>query len=487
MTQRGIWADPRWGLRRRYRGLRSDEKAAILNALNETRGQLNVLRVTPHAPIRGSFATSELLTNNTFASGTTGWTTGAEYSLSVSDRVMRATRTSVTAISDPLYQSVSLAQNIPYVARAMTLAGRGSFTALGPEFASFESSSGAPGYRTVVRVPQTAGAQNVGVIDGQNTSILAGDYFQVPWLSLARCALIDNGPNLLLRSEALDNASWTKSGSTSPFSVVGPDGNATLGGAFLKEDSSTGQHVAFQSVTVVSGAADYAFCVAGKASGRNFIRLALTEGTGSTVLSQFFNLGTGAVGATGTTGVNWSNRRTFIASMGNGWYFCAMVGRKTNAATSLSASVIIGSADGTDSYTGNNTDGINCWRATLAQSSFPTRLIQTTSAATSGATQTGGTLYTKGWPVSTSGLLLTGDWLEIGGELKQMTAPINSDAAGLAYMQFRPSLAGSPADNDPVVVYEPFGRFIYPAGVREIENQFGIYADCTMELEEVYV
>src|SRR3989304_2174672 len=72
MTQRGIWADPRWGLRRRYRGLRTDEKAAILNALNETRGQLNILRVTPHTPIRGSFATSELLTNNTSASGPTG-------------------------------------------------------------------------------------------------------------------------------------------------------------------------------------------------------------------------------------------------------------------------------------------------------------------------------------------------------------------------------------------------------------------------------
>jgi hypothetical protein len=96
-------------------------------------------------------------------------------------------------------------------------------------------------------------------------------------------------------------------------------------------------------------------------------------------------------------------------------------------------------------------------------------------------------MYTKGWPVSTSGLLLSGDWFEINGELKQLTAPVNSDGLGLAYLQFRPGLAASPADSDPVIVYQPFGRFIYPGGTRELENLFGIYGDCEMNLEEVYV
>ncbi len=94
-------------------------------------------------------------------------------------------------------------------------------------------------------------------------------------------------------------------------------------------------------------------------------------------------------------------------------------------------------------------------------------------------------MYTKGWPASTNNLLLDGDWFEVNGELKQLTAPVNSDASGLAYIRFRPGLAGAPADNDPVIVLEPFGRFIYP-GTREFENLFGIYGDCEMNLEEVY-
>lgn len=488
-TQRGIWADPRWGLRRRYRGLRSDERAAILNALSETRGQLNIIRVTPHAPLRGSFATSELLTNNTFASGTTGWTTGTEYSLSVSDRVMRATRTSVTVISDPLYQSVSLTQYVPYVARAIILAGRGSFTALGPEFASFESSTGAPGYRSVVRVPQSTGAHNVGIYDGQNTGLLAGDYFQVPWMSLARCALVDNAANSLLRSDELDNSGvWTRTGlvALGTNTANAPDGTASAD--IMQENSSAGTHGIDQQIARFPMARD--LCSFGY-----FIRvggarnIALTAGNDAIDYGQaFFDLGTGALGATVANGAA-TNVRSFIAPAGNGWYFCCVIARAPSAATlRMFAQMANGTTAGSTSYTGGGTASVAGWRVGCAVSSVPTRGGQTTSSALDlGTTQSGAGLYTKGWPASTTGLLLAGDWFEINGELKQLTAPVNSNAAGLAYMQFRPGLAGAPADNDPIIVYEPFGRFIYSQGTREFSNLFGIYGDCEMDLEEVYV
>jgi hypothetical protein len=486
-TQRGIFADPRWGLRRRYRGLRSDEKAAILNALNESRGQFNTIRVTPHTPIRGSFATSELLTNNTFASGTTGWAAGSEYSISVSDRVLAGVRSAMTAASTIASQTVGITQYAPYVGRVMVNSGRGTYSSVGLLLSgSFSfSASTTPGLISALMVGDSGASASFAIRDAATSGLQAGDYVRVPYTSFARCALVDNGSNLLVRSDEFDNASWTKTNLTvTANGAVAPDGTSTAD--LLVENSSSGSHAVSQAATVSSSAGDYAFVVAVKANVRSFCVLSMQENSGSTTVDQYFNLGTGAVGSTGATGANWANRRAFIVSLGSGWYLCCLVARKTNSATQIAPVLLAATADGTSSYLGGGNTALFAWRATLAQSAVPVRPSQTVSASTTGTAQTGAALYTKGWPVSTSGLLLTGDWFEINGELKQLTAPVNSDAAGLAYMQFRPGLAGSPADNDPVVVFEPFGRFIYPQGTRELENLFGIYGDCEMNLEEIY-
>lgn len=498
-TQRGIFADPRWGLRRRYRGLRSDEKAAILNALNETRGQFNVLRVTPHAPIRGSFPTSEILANNTFASGTTGWSGYQSVStITVSDRIARVTLDQNNTVNGMGLQNssaiTSLVQYAPYVLRAMIAAGRNvSVTSLlrlgtaagGTEFGSVSFTD--LGYRTLAAVPYSVSSVFVLAAAGAVAGYQAGDYFNVPYISVARCALIDNGTNLSQRSDEFDNAYWTKSGaSISANATAAPDGNTAADS--LVENSATSSHEVDMAsyITISSAVADYCFGIAVKAGTRTWCRISMRESASSTGVAQFFNLSTGATGAS-TVGANWASLRAFSVNLGNGWFGLWIVARKTNAAVGIAADIIMSTADGTTSYAGNGTGNIYLWRATLAQSSVPMRLAQTTSAAYTGDSQSGGALFTKGWPASTNALLLAGDWIEINGELKQLTAPVNSNAAGLAYMQFRPGLAGTPADNDPIIVYEPFGRFIYPAGTREIENQFGIYGDCTMDLEEIYV
>lgn len=487
-TQRGIFADPRWGLRRRYRGLRSDEKAAILTALNESRGQFNIIRVTPHTPIRGSFVTSELLTNNTFASGTTGWS-ATNSVLTVSDRMARLT-VSTPGANVQVQQSATLVQYAPYVLRAMINEGPGtSGLSIGPFLTAGNNVtngySTARGLRAIAAVNDATGSQaQFPIVFSSTSGFYAGSYVEMPYTSLARCALVDNGSNIALRSDAFDNAAWSKGNlSVTANNAGAPDG--TITGEDLVEDSTaSSNHGLGQLLTVSSGALDYAYAVALRPGTRTWARILMIEGTGSTIAGAYFNLSTGAVG-TLTTGANWSNVRAFVGTLGSGWYYCCIVARKTNAATQFTAGIRLATADNTDSYSGNGSGFISAWRATVAQSSVPTRLVQTTSAAQSATTQTGSALYTKGWPASTNGLLLAGDWFEWQGELKQLTAPVNSDAAGLAYMQFRPSLAGSPADNDPIVVFEPFGRFIYP-GTREFENLFGIYGDCEMNLEEIY-
>jgi hypothetical protein len=356
-------------------------------------------------------------------------------------------------------------------------------TAGGAEYALSASQATAGALLAVSGVPY--GTTVYGGVTDHATGKISGDFWSLSYLSLARCALVDNGANYLQRSETYTNAAWTATRASAADDVTNaPDNTVTVDA--LVEDSSTNTHFIDQSFNISSSVLDYAFTVCLKAGSRTWAAIQMIENTGVTAVIQYVNLSTGALGTSGT-GANWASLRSFSRDLGGGWYAVSLVARKTNAANSLTARIYLASADNTSSYTGNGSSFIRMWRSTLAPSSVPTRLVQTTSSAnTSGTVQSGSNLHTKGWPVSTSGLLLTGDWFEINGELKQLTAPVSSDAAGLAYMQFRPGVAGSPADNDPVIVQEPFGRFIYPQGVREIENLFGIYGDCEMNLEEIY-
>lgn len=490
MTQRGIFADPRWGLRRRYRGLRSEERAALQKALNDTRGQLSVLRVTPHAPLRGSMSSTELLTNNTFASGTTGWSAGgSDWTLSSSDRVLRATRAAVTGGGQMLQASsaVTLVAYAPYVLRYMISQGRGSFsTGHSGNYSgtsNFGASSTSFGLYDAATVLSNTSV-TPGIVSSDTSGMTAGDYFDIPYISLARCALVDGGGNALLQSDDYSQAAWTKTNVTISADTgltVAPDGTSTADN--IVETTANSTHSVSQARTFASAADDISFSVALKVNGRTHCWLQLSHATGSTF--AFFNLSTGAVGTT-STGSGWSNLRTFSTNLGNGWWQFCIVVRKTSADTSVTIQHGGGNGDGVSSYTGSTSAGMFAWRATCRNSSVPTRLIQSTASNVPAVAQSGSGIYTKGWPASTSGLLLTGDWIELNGELKQITAPVTSDAGGLAYINFRPALAADAVNDDPIVIYEPFGRFIYPAGSREIENMFGSYSDCEMNLEEVY-
>jgi hypothetical protein len=102
----------------------------------------------------------------------------------------------------------------------------------------------------------------------------------------------------------------------------------------------------------------------------------------------------------------------------------------------------------------------------------------------SGTSQTGNALHLKGLPASTDGLLLPGDYFEINGEIKQATAALNSDAASLGYLQFEPALVRSPADNDPINVTDPMGKFL--VSNIKVDNRFGQHAVVTYDLEHIY-
>ena len=322
--------------------------------------------------------------------------------------------------------------------------------------------------------------------DVESTGLLTGDYLRIPYASYTRCALVDNAPNNLLQSASIDSASWTKTGlkAVSANTQIAPDLTTTA--EVIGEDSSTGQHCIFQTGTRSSAAQDLeAHGVFGRLSGTRNVRLYIGSDGSNYAYCTFTLSGSGSAAAPVLNGTA-TNARAFIQSLGNGFYYVSVVAYCA-ASTSVFVEADIVNGAGAVSYTGDNASSLIATLVGGCVSGVPVRTsVNTSSAVSSGTTQSGSGLYTKGWPASTSGLLLTGDYFEINGELKQLTAPVSSDAAGLAYMQFRPSLAGAPADNDPIIVYEPFGRFIYPQGTREIENLFGVYSDCEMNLEEIY-
>lgn len=160
---------------------------------------------------------------------------------------------------------------------------------------------------------------------------------------------------------------------------------------------------------------------------------------------------------------DWTGRRQTIAS-GRGWWECQ-----------ISFPPIVG------------TTNINVWRAFLAKSrgtandfqvpvdptaqapdvsvndvgslslNFTTNLYQTFSATplVNGAGQTGRTLSTTGWPVSTT-VLQAGQYVTINNQLLQLTENVTSNSSGIAVLTFEPPIRVSPSNNEPVEYENPY-------------------------------
>lgn len=487
LAQRQSYGGLRLKLSRRHT-VRLDEKAQLLSVLRSTRGRYNAVRSKVYFALRGSFPATELLTNNTFASGTTGWSVGSQGSIAVMDRILRSTRIAVINTQNLLSQTPAVTQYAPHVLRVFSSGGKYSvslrvaiYNSALTQLLAASANSTNFGVFTTAAVPYETSI-TLQFEDVAFDGLLSNDYVDVPYISLSRCPIVDNGPNLLLQSDEFD-ATWSAfHASVDDQARSAPDGSTTADD--LIENSDTNGHGVFQAVTVTSAAVDYAFTCAIKAGDRTWALLQMEESTGSQAARAWINLSTGALGTVTTTGANWANLRAFVRPLGNGWYALTLVARKTSVATTVTGYVFSSTGDSVSIYTGNGTSFITVWRATLAQSSLPTRLVLTTSAATSGTSQTGTTLHIKGLPASTNGLLLPEDVFEINGELKTCTAALNSDAAGLGYLQFEPALFRSPADNDPVIILDPMGKFLMSN--LKIENEFGTQAKVSYDLEHIY-
>ena len=80
-----------------------------------------------------------------------------------------------------------------------------------------------------------------------------------------------------------------------------------------------------------------------------------------------------------------------------------------------------------------------------------------------GASQTGQMLNTEGWTITQTGILLAGDWIQLGTGLTQriyrILKDINSDGNGKASLDIWPRLRESPANHDSVIIHNTMGIF----------------------------
>lgn len=494
------FSDPRWGWTRRYRGMRQEDRSMLLSTLNEMRGKAIKVLLTPHAPFRGSFSASELITNGTFANSINGYgTSDATVALSASERVLRLTQAAYgdTATGQA---GATVVANFPYVMRVMLKLGRisgtGPITSIRLGTSTYSNEVGessaftTDGYKTQVFVPSTTTVYPSIVWYRSNYGVMPNDYVDVTYLSLTRCIVADVGVNKVWHSQDLTQSYWGRTGlsAVNANSSIAPDGSATA--EALVETNSTQEHLIFPNSGVASGAAsNWSFSAALKPGTRTIARLAVGESTSSTLIQAWFNLNSGTA-VTNTLGTNWSNLRTYVNCLGNGWWECAVVGRNTNGATLITPYVALASSNAAVSYPGSTSNLIYAWRPTLSASGIPGRLVNTGASSDDGGSPNGGAAAIKGGPLSVNGLILPGDWVELvtstGSELKQVTAPLNTDAFGRGYLQFRPGLTGQMLADAPIVVTEPFGRFKLLNGI-EYDNLFGLYSDANqLEFTEVY-
>lgn len=139
---------------------------------------------------------------------------------------------------------------------------------------------------------------------------------------------------------------------------------------------------------------------------------------------------------------DWTGRRQTLAS-GRGWW-----------EAQITLPPIVG------------TTNINAWRSFIAKSRGTANdfqvpvdpVAQSSATATplvNGAGQTGRTLNTDGWPLSTT-VLQAGQFVTINNQLLQLTENVTSNGSGVAVLTFEPPVRVSPADNAAIEYKNPY-------------------------------
>jgi hypothetical protein len=104
---------------------------------------------------------------------------------------------------------------------------------------------------------------------------------------------------------------------------------------------------------------------------------------------------------------------------------------------------------------------------------------------TSGSTQQGYTLTTAGWTPNSNGLLLAGDYLQVGWRLYRCTdASVNSDSLGNASISIWPQIREVPANGTPITVNGAQGLFRLATNQRQWSESYMMTYGLSFQIRE---
>ena len=89
----------------------------------------------------------------------------------------------------------------------------------------------------------------------------------------------------------------------------------------------------------------------------------------------------------------------------------------------------------------------------------------------------------QGWTPNVTGILLAGSWLGINGELKRLTASVNSDSLGRATLPFWPPLRHQAPATGAIVLTKPTALFKLISATAAVQEG-GRHPGFTLSLEE---
>lgn len=176
--------------------------------------------------------------------------------------------------------------------------------------------------------------------------------------------------NLMLRSEELDNGSWTK-GNTFivAIDITSPAADATA--ETIEEDTNNTTHIVSQGYTATNAA--WTCSVFAKANTRSWVWMS-PDGSSK----SWFNI------STGTTGTSAAGNTAAITPLGSsGWYRVSVTRTMSAGATTLQFG--LATADNTSTYVGASNSvhawGLQCEAGTVATSYVPTAGTTATRSA----------------------------------------------------------------------------------------------------------
>lgn len=182
--------------------------------------------------------------------------------------------------------------------------------------------------------------------------------------------------NLLLYSEVFDNAAWNKTDTTITADSVANPADGTVNADLLTEGSAGTANVN-QVITTTAGVS-YAVTLPMKRGNHDWVRVIISDSTFTDGVNFWFNLATGAVGATSVAGTGVLGSIN-IYPLGNGWYWLACILTVGNGRTSIA--VLTNSASANSSMTRVNNGTRYQWGADFKLASAVGPYIPTTTVA----------------------------------------------------------------------------------------------------------